>query len=157
VDVTAAHGEAEIWVRESDGADRTVLTQLAFSPGTGSQFMDPALSPNGDRLAFTQLPGAGLGAIWITSVAEGTPVRLTNDSGAGIHGRVVAGRFTNCVSSPQRGALLTFGRENERAGFANRSWSMSLQWSIALAFARLVADWGVDRLFRPIGLGPDLA
>jgi eukaryotic-like serine/threonine-protein kinase len=77
---TASHGEAEIWLHESDGAERPVLTQSAFPPGTGSRFMDPALSPDGGRLAVTQIPPKGPGAIWIASVAGGTPVRLTNDS-----------------------------------------------------------------------------
>ncbi len=77
--VTSSHGEAEIWLRESDGAERPVLTQSAFPPGTGSLFMNPALSPDGGRLAVMRIPPKGLPSIWIASVAGGSPVRLTND------------------------------------------------------------------------------
>ena len=76
---TSSHGEPEIWLRESDGAERPVLTQSAFPPGTGSRFMNPALSPDGGRLAVMRIPPKGQGSIWITSVAGGSPVRLTND------------------------------------------------------------------------------
>jgi Tol biopolymer transport system component len=76
---TSSHGEPEIWLRESDGAERPVLTQSAFPPGTGSRFMNPALSPDGGRLAVMQIPPTGWASIWITSVAGGSPVRLTND------------------------------------------------------------------------------
>jgi Tol biopolymer transport system component len=78
---TSAHGEAEIWLHESDGAERPVITQFAFPPGTGSLFMNPALSPDGGRLAVGHGSPNGQDAIWIASVAGGTPVRLTNDSG----------------------------------------------------------------------------
>src|ERR1700730_13094312 len=40
--------------------------------------MNPALSPDGGRLAVMHLMQNG--AIWVASVAGGTPVRLTNDS-----------------------------------------------------------------------------
>ena len=76
---TSSHGEAEIWLRESDGAERPILTQSAFPQGTGSRFMNPALSPDGGRLAVTRTPPKGENSIWIASVAGGTPVRLTND------------------------------------------------------------------------------
>ena len=78
---TSSHGEPEIWLHESDGNERPVLTQSAFPPGTGSWFSNPALSPDGGRLAVRQIPPTGQAAIWIASVAGGTPVRLTNDSG----------------------------------------------------------------------------
>ena len=76
---TSSHGEPEIWLRESDGTERPVLTQSAFAPGTGSRFMNPTFSPDGGRLAVRRIPPKGLNSIWITSVAGGSPVRLTND------------------------------------------------------------------------------
>jgi serine/threonine protein kinase len=79
---TSSHGEAEIWLRESDGSERPVLTQSAFPPGTGSVFMNPALSPDGGRLAVMRIPPKGLASIWISSVAGGSPVRLTNSDSA---------------------------------------------------------------------------
>jgi serine/threonine protein kinase len=77
---TSAHGEAEIWLHESDGAERPVLTQSAFAQESG-RFMNPALSPDGSRLAVMRIPSKGVNQIWIASAAGGTPVRLTNDSG----------------------------------------------------------------------------
>jgi serine/threonine protein kinase len=79
---TSSHGKPEIWLHESDGAERPLLTQSAFPLGTGSQFMNPALSPDGGRLAVMHLPATpgAFAAIWVASVAGGTPVRLTNDS-----------------------------------------------------------------------------
>lgn len=77
---TASHGEDGIWLHESDGSERPVLKQSAFSPGTGSRFVNPSLSPDGGRLAVTRILPAGQPAIWIASVAGGTPARLTNDS-----------------------------------------------------------------------------
>jgi Tol biopolymer transport system component len=49
--------------------------------------MNPALSPAADRLAYTQLATNGENAIWISSLAGGPPVRLTNtsDSRADFH------------------------------------------------------------------------
>ena len=79
---TSSHGEPEIWLRESDGAERPVLTQSAFPPGTGSRFVNPALSPHGGRLAVTRIPPKGPNSIWIASLAGGTPVRLTNGDSA---------------------------------------------------------------------------
>jgi Tol biopolymer transport system component len=78
---TSSHGEAEIWLHESDGDERPLLAQSTFPPGTGSLFMNPALSPDGSRLAVGQRSPKGQHAIWIVSIAGGTPVRLTNDSG----------------------------------------------------------------------------
>ncbi len=79
---TSSQGEPEIWLRESNGSERPVLTQSAFPPGTGSRFMNPALSPDGGRLAVVQIPPQGSASIWITSVAGGSPVRLTNSDSA---------------------------------------------------------------------------
>jgi len=76
---TSSHGESEIWLRESDGAERPILNQSAFPPGTGNRFMNPALSPDGGRLAVRLFPKKGQPSMWIASVAGGTPVRLTND------------------------------------------------------------------------------
>jgi serine/threonine protein kinase len=78
---TSSHGEPEIWLHDSDGAERPVLTQAAFPPGTGSRFWNPAISPDGGRLAVAQHLPNGQGGVWIASIAGGTPVRLTNDTG----------------------------------------------------------------------------
>ena len=76
---TSSHGEPEIWLRESDGSERPVLTQSAFPPEAAGRFMNPALSPDGGRLAVMRIPPKGSASSWITSVAGGSPVRPTND------------------------------------------------------------------------------
>jgi Tol biopolymer transport system component len=73
--VTNRNGEAEIWLHESDGSDRPVVAPAAFPPGP-RLFMDPVLSPAEDRLAVYFRSG-----IWISSVAGGPPIRLTNAQG----------------------------------------------------------------------------
>ncbi|HXJ38424.1 MAG TPA: protein kinase, partial [Bryobacteraceae bacterium] len=78
---TASHGEAEIWLHENDGTERRVLTQSAFPEGMTRQFLNPALSPDGGRLAVSRILQKGNSSISLASVAGGTPVRLTNDSG----------------------------------------------------------------------------
>ena len=77
---TSSHGEPEIWLHESDGAEHSLLTQSAFPSETGIRFMNPALSGDGSRLAVMTLPANGRPVIWMASIAGGTPERLTNDS-----------------------------------------------------------------------------
>ena len=77
---TSSHGEDGIWLHESDGAERPILSQSAFPPGTQGEFMNPALSPDGARLAVSLIPSKDENVIWISSVSGGTPVRLTNET-----------------------------------------------------------------------------
>jgi hypothetical protein len=43
--------------------------------------MNPALSPSGDRVTYTRIANSGnLANVWISSLAGGPPVRLTNNS-----------------------------------------------------------------------------
>jgi Tol biopolymer transport system component len=79
--VTYRNGKGEIWLHEADGSNRPVVAGTAFPPGATNLFMDPVLSPAEDRLAYAH---GGIGAvsdIWISSVAGGPPVRLTNATG----------------------------------------------------------------------------
>jgi Tol biopolymer transport system component len=45
--------------------------------------MNPSLSPAGDRVAYTRAATSGDTCVWISSLAGGPPVRLTNSSCAG--------------------------------------------------------------------------
>jgi eukaryotic-like serine/threonine-protein kinase len=76
--VTDRNGPFEIWVRSSDGSERPVVTAANFSDGRNRWFMDPALSPDGERLIFTRIDSEGITRNWIVSLAGGSPVRLSN-------------------------------------------------------------------------------
>ena len=69
------NGLSAIWMRAEDG-DRPIVTADSFPSGPTGSFMLPALSPQADRVAFTR--AADDQAVWISSVAGGSPVRLTN-------------------------------------------------------------------------------
>ena len=76
--VTNRSGRAEIWVRSPDGSERPVVTAADFPAGTNKWFMNPSLSPDGDRLIYARIDGAGGACLWISSLSGGAPVRLTN-------------------------------------------------------------------------------
>jgi eukaryotic-like serine/threonine-protein kinase len=79
--VTHRNGPPEIWMR-GEGADQPLVTPATFPAGATTWFMDPALSPDADRLIYTRIEPNGHEFNWISSVAGGPPVRLTNDSSA---------------------------------------------------------------------------
>jgi dipeptidyl aminopeptidase/acylaminoacyl peptidase len=76
--VTNRSGPYEIWVRSTDGAERPLVTAAEFPDGRNRWFMDPALSPDGQRLIFTRLDSHGVIRNWMMSLAGGSPVRLSN-------------------------------------------------------------------------------
>ncbi len=76
--VTNRSGPYEIWVHLPDGSDRPAVTAADFPAGTNRGFMNPALSSDGDRLIYTRIDDAGATRLWISSLAGGSPVRLTN-------------------------------------------------------------------------------
>jgi len=76
--VTNRSGPYEIWVRQPDGSDRPVVTAADFSSKGNRGFMNPSLSPDGNRVIYTRVDDEGVTRLWISSLAGGTPVRLTN-------------------------------------------------------------------------------
>jgi hypothetical protein len=78
--VTDRNGPQEIWLHSPDSADRPLVTARDF-PGTPVQWlMGPALSPEGDRVVYTKIDlGSSANRLWISAVAGGQPVQLTND------------------------------------------------------------------------------
>lgn len=75
--VTSRSGPQEIWLHDSDGSERPLVTPAMF-PGPTGGFMNPTLSPAGDRIAYTRHSPLGEHSAWISSLAGGPPVRLTN-------------------------------------------------------------------------------
>jgi len=76
--VTNRSGKWEIWVREADGSDRPVVTAADFPPGSTSLFLEPILSPDGERLIFDRIDTAGGDVLWLTSLSGGSPIRVDN-------------------------------------------------------------------------------
>jgi serine/threonine protein kinase len=80
--VTDRSGPFEIWVHRPDGADRPVATARDFSAGGTQWFIAPAPSPKGDRVIYTRIERGTTARLWISSIAGGTPIQLTNDDAA---------------------------------------------------------------------------
>lgn len=76
--VTNRSGPYEIWVRSTDGAERPVVTAEQFPDGLNKWFMNPALSPDGQRLIFARIDSNSMGRLWMISLSGGAPVQLTN-------------------------------------------------------------------------------
>jgi TolB protein len=74
--VSEAHGPPEIWLNESGGSERAIVTSAMLPAGTAA-LKEPALSPAGDRVAYGRWTPAEQ-FIWISSLGGGPPVRLTN-------------------------------------------------------------------------------
>jgi serine/threonine protein kinase/Tol biopolymer transport system component len=76
--ITDRNGPQEIWLHTADNSDRPLVTARDF-PGVAVQwFMGPALSPEGDRVVYNKIDVGGASRLWISAVAGGTPVQLTN-------------------------------------------------------------------------------
>ncbi|AXC11723.1 tolB protein [Acidisarcina polymorpha] len=80
--VTNRNGPYEIWVKGANDLGRPVVTGDDFSDGPTRAFMNPALSPSGDRIIYSRANSAGEIHLWISSLLGGPPVRLTDRPGA---------------------------------------------------------------------------
>ena len=79
--ITDRNGPPEIWVRNSqDGSDRPVVTARDFPDDPTLSLWTLAFSPDGRRLAYTRNSPKHLGAIWISPVDGGSPVRVTRSN-----------------------------------------------------------------------------
>jgi eukaryotic-like serine/threonine-protein kinase len=78
--VSERSGLPEIWVRNSDGSERPAVTTKDFADGRAGLFENPSLSPEGDRLIYGMIDVDGVGHLWISSLAGGSPARVTNGS-----------------------------------------------------------------------------
>ena len=81
--VTNRNGPQEIWLHAADGSDRPLVTAHDFPDGAVEWFMAPALSPEGDRVVYAKIDVGGSQRLWISAVAGGAPVPLTNDNASG--------------------------------------------------------------------------
>jgi Tol biopolymer transport system component/predicted Ser/Thr protein kinase len=129
-------GASAIWMRSADG-DRPIVTRDAFPSGTSNVFHLPALSPQADRLVYTR--SSDNQENWISSVAGGPPVRLTNakdviergGSWSPDGGRIVYWQFRNGAVSIM--LVKSTGEATpvvlcENAGDPLPEWSPDGQW-----------------------------
>lgn len=81
--VTDRRGAEEIWLTSTaEGWDRPLITPetLVVDGKTAGAFIDPALSPDGRRVAFAAENGGNI-HIYTAFVSGGTPIRVTKESG----------------------------------------------------------------------------
>ncbi len=137
--VTNRSGPFEIWVRSPEGSERPVVTAADFPPGTNKWFMDPSLSPNGDRLIYARIDKAGLGRLWISSLSGGSPVRLTDvepsseyggswspESSYFVYLKTEAGKTSLMTARASGGATPVLLKEN--VGTYLSDWSPTGDW-----------------------------
>jgi len=79
--VTDRTGRQEIWLRSAEGAfERPVVTDASFRDPQTLLLSGVAFSPDGQRLAYQRRGLEGF-RIWISTVAGGQAVRLSQDEG----------------------------------------------------------------------------
>jgi eukaryotic-like serine/threonine-protein kinase len=81
--VTDRRGVQEIWLTSTaEGWDRPLITadSLQVDGKPAGAFLDPALSPDGRRVAFAAIVGGNV-HIYTAFVSGGTPVRVTKEAG----------------------------------------------------------------------------
>ncbi len=81
--VTDRNGPQEIWLHTADNSDRPLVTARDFPGVTLQWLMGPAVSPDGDRVVYAKADAGGAIRLWISAVAGGPPVQLTNDPAPG--------------------------------------------------------------------------
>jgi serine/threonine protein kinase len=77
--VSDRNGPNEIWLHRPDNTDRPIVGAFDFREGTTQWLAAPTLSPDGSRAIYTRIEEGTTAKIWISSVAGGAPVRLTNE------------------------------------------------------------------------------
>jgi Tol biopolymer transport system component len=129
-------GSPAIWMRGEDG-DRPIVTADSFPPGTTISFLLPTLSPQADRVLYAR--GSDEQVNWISSLAGGPPVRLTNAKGvierggswSPDGGRIAYWQFRNGFVSIM--VVRTTGEATpmllcDKVGLALPEWSPDGQW-----------------------------
>jgi serine/threonine protein kinase len=137
--VTNRNGPSEIWVRSSDDTDRPAVTSAQFPDGRNKWFVNPALSPDGDRLVFTRISSDGATHLWLMSVAGGSPVRLTNNQQGAEYGSTLSpdgSRYVYIYSFAGKASLMTVRTSGNAAPVALKDdvlyylcdWSPAGDW-----------------------------
>jgi eukaryotic-like serine/threonine-protein kinase len=128
--VTDRNGPLEIWVRASDGTERPAVTAAEFPDGRNKWLLNPALSPDGERLIFTRAASDGVTRLWIISLAGGSPVRLTSDERGAEYGSKWSpdgSRFAYLEKFAGKTSLMTVKTGGDAAPVELKS---DLQWAL---------------------------
>jgi Tol biopolymer transport system component len=78
--VTDRNGPLEIWLHGPNGAERPLVTDRDYTPGSTQWFVAPALSPEADRVIYGRVDMQGRDQLWMSAVSGGAPVPLTIDA-----------------------------------------------------------------------------
>ncbi len=84
--VTDRNGVPEIWLHKPGQAERPLVTKRDFPPDTTQWFLNPALSPDANRVIYTRVERSGSARLWMSAVTGGAPVRLVKDDSASTAG-----------------------------------------------------------------------
>ncbi len=131
-------GTTAIWMR-SEGKDRPIVGTDVFPTGSTVSFATPAISPAGDRLEYTRTDKDQRFATWISSLAGGPPVRLTNaqdvverggswspDGSRIVYWQYRGGRVSLMIAKTTGEATPTLLRETNATALPE--WSPDGQW-----------------------------
>jgi len=155
--VTDRRGKQEIWLTSTvEGWDRPLITadSLQVNGKSAGAFLDPALSPDGRRVAFAAIVGGNV-HIYTAFVSGGTPVRVTKEAGLEdepawspdgnwvVFGHLVGHGFLLAKARPGSGEAPT--ELGPVGGGAVPAWSPTGEW-IAMH-----DDHGQLTLFSPDG------
>ncbi|MGQ0736230.1 MAG: protein kinase domain-containing protein [Acidobacteriota bacterium] len=76
--VTDRTGRQEIWLRNQNDEQRPLVTDANFDERTAT-YGSLAFSPDGQRLAYQRMSPPTGWRIWLSTIAGGSPIRLTTD------------------------------------------------------------------------------
>ena len=77
--VTNRTGRSEIWLQNtSDGSGHPIVTARDFPGYLSVEFLTPAISPDGTRVAYSIVSNKHVGELWISPMAGGSPLRIGN-------------------------------------------------------------------------------
>jgi Tol biopolymer transport system component len=123
----------------SEGKDRPIVGTDVFPTGSTVSFATPAISPAGDRLEYTRTDKDQRFATWISSLAGGPPVRLTNaqdvverggswspDGSRIVYWQYRGGRVSLMIAKTTGEATPTLLRETNATALPE--WSPDGQW-----------------------------
>jgi len=136
--VSNRNGPYEIWVRQPDGTQRPAITAADFPSGTSKFFMNPAISPDGDRIIYMRGDSSGAFRFWMSSLRGGVPIRLTNAEGSssewGGSWSPDGQRFVYMGSKDARNELMivkTTGNAAPTKILDLNGWNQIPEWSLA--------------------------
>jgi serine/threonine protein kinase/Tol biopolymer transport system component len=149
--VTNRDGGQEIWLKSvQEGWERPLVTQKDFPAGDEDRtFLTPSISPDGTRIAYSRVSTQHFGAIYISPVGGGSPIRLTNGNDYEI-GPVWSPDGNWIVFFSSKGGLVKIkvGANEPPITLLSDGCESPAQWSPDGQWIACPSDKGVD-LFTP--------